>query len=129
MGGLLCGRFRAISQLQSRRHPTSHLAAHPAAAACAPVASSPTAGVQQEDDINAELGVGSVAADAELDAMKEGAERQILGAARSLLGPYARLVSAGARRAACCMLARLSVAQRQRSQMAPALGSLPTHSS
>ncbi|KAL4434047.1 hypothetical protein ABPG75_000488 [Micractinium tetrahymenae] len=45
-----------------------------------------------KEDINAELGVGSVAADAELDAMKEEAEGQIL-AARSLLGPYARVVA------------------------------------
>ena len=47
----------------------------------------------ENEDINAELGVGSVAADAELDAMKEACETQIL-AAQSLLGPYARLVSA-----------------------------------
>ena len=46
-----------------------------------------------DEDINAELGVGSVAADAELDAMKEACEGQILSA-QSLLGPYARLVSA-----------------------------------
>ena len=43
-------------------------------------------------DLNAELGVGSAAADAELDAMKEAAESQILSA-RSLLGPYAKVVS------------------------------------
>ena len=54
------------------------------------------AGGAQEDDINAVLGVGSVAADAELDAMKEQAEAQILSM-RSLLGPHARLVSAGVR--------------------------------
>ena len=52
-------------------------------------------GGAQEEDIIAELGVGSVAADAELDAMKEQAEAQILSM-RSLLGPHARLVSAGA---------------------------------
>ncbi|KAL4446838.1 hypothetical protein ABPG77_008082 [Micractinium sp. CCAP 211/92] len=51
-----------------------------------------TPGGAEEEDINAELGVGSVAADAELDAMKEEAEGQIL-AARSLLGPYARIVA------------------------------------
>lgn len=48
---------------------------------------------EEDEDINAELGVGSVAADAELDAMKEACEAQIL-AAQSLLGPYSRLVSA-----------------------------------
>ena len=46
-----------------------------------------------KEDINAELGVGSVAADAELDAMKEACEAQIL-AAQSLLGPYAKLAAA-----------------------------------
>lgn len=50
-------------------------------------------GDEEDDDINAELGVGSVAADAELDAMKEACETQIL-AAQNLLGPYAALVSA-----------------------------------
>ncbi|KAG7674430.1 hypothetical protein Ndes2437B_g00695 [Nannochloris sp. 'desiccata'] len=48
---------------------------------------------EEDEDINAELGVGSVAADAELDAMKEACETQIL-AAQNLLGPYAALVSA-----------------------------------
>lgn len=47
----------------------------------------------EDEDINAELGVGSVAADAELDAMKDAAEAQILSPG-SLLAPYARLVSA-----------------------------------
>jgi condensin complex subunit 1 len=46
-----------------------------------------------EEDINAELGVGSVAADAELDAMKEAAEAQMFSA-QSLLGPYVKIVSA-----------------------------------
>lgn len=49
----------------------------------------------ENEDINAELGVGSVAADAELDAMKEASEAQILSA-NGLLGPYARMV------ATCC---------------------------
>ena len=35
-----------------------------------------TAGGAKEEDINAELGVGSVAADAELDAMKEEVGRE-----------------------------------------------------
>ncbi|GAB4818223.1 hypothetical protein N2152v2_005269 [Parachlorella kessleri] len=47
----------------------------------------------ENEDINAQLGVGSVAADAELDAMKEASEAQIL-AMTNLLGPYARVVSA-----------------------------------
>ena len=50
-------------------------------------------GDEEDEDINAELGVGSVAADAELDAMKEACETQIL-AAQNLLGPYAALVPA-----------------------------------
>lgn len=48
---------------------------------------------EDEEDINAELGVGSVAADAELDAIKDACEAQILRSA-GLLGPYAKLVSA-----------------------------------
>lgn len=47
---------------------------------------------KDDEDINAELGVGSVAADAELDAMKDASEGQIL-AVRNLLGPYARIIS------------------------------------
>ena len=42
-----------------------------------------------EADLNAELGVGSLSADAELDAAKEAAEGQLLA---GLLAPYARLV-------------------------------------
>ena len=53
----------------------------------------PKSAASGNEDLNAELGVGSAAADAELDAMKEAAEIQIL-AARSLLGPYAKIVSA-----------------------------------
>ena len=49
---------------------------------------------QEDEDINAELGVGSVAADAELDASKEAAEKELLRSTQSLVGPYARLVSA-----------------------------------
>ncbi|KAL6778710.1 hypothetical protein ACKKBF_B04955 [Auxenochlorella protothecoides x Auxenochlorella symbiontica] len=45
------------------------------------------------EDINAELGVGSVAADAELEGQRERAEAEILGPA-SPLAPHARLVSA-----------------------------------
>ena len=59
----------------------------------AAAALSPAGQGKKEEDINAELGVGGVAADAELDAMKEESDAQLLGA-RGLLGPYARLVSA-----------------------------------
>lgn len=58
--------------------------------------------VEHQDDINAQLGVGSVAADAELDAMKEASENQILSL-RGLLGPHARIVSAGEQRLPCAL--------------------------
>lgn len=48
-------------------------------------------GKGEKKDFAAELGVGSAAADAELDAMKEASEGQILGEG-SLLAPYARVV-------------------------------------
>ena len=62
------------------------------------------AGGKDEEDINAELGVGTVAADADLDAAKDAAERQILEQ-QGLLAPYARIVASGARpsyRASLC---------------------------
>eukprot|EP00887_Chlorella_sp_A99_P003643 scaffold7.g3643.t1 len=77
-------------------------------------------GGKEDEDINAELGVGSVAADAELDALKEESEAQVLGP-RSLLRPYAQLVAAlcrsrallaadpGLRGAALLALAKLMV--------------------
>jgi condensin complex subunit 1 len=45
-----------------------------------------------EEDINAELGVGGVAADAELDNMKEAAERQIVQFSNSIIKPFAKMV-------------------------------------
>ena len=46
-----------------------------------------------EDDIAAQLGVGAAAADAELDALKEAAEAEIL-APGGLIGRFAPLVAA-----------------------------------
>lgn len=46
----------------------------------------------EEDDINAELGVGGVAADAELDNMKDAAERQIVQFSNSIIKPFAKMV-------------------------------------
>ncbi len=46
-----------------------------------------------QEDINAELGVGAVAADLELDSTKEAAEAQIV-AASGALGRYAPLIAA-----------------------------------
>ncbi|WPT11640.1 Condensin complex subunit 1 [Picochlorum sp. SENEW3] len=45
-----------------------------------------------EEDINAELGVGGVAADAELDNMKDAAERQIVQFSNSIIKPFAKMV-------------------------------------
>ena len=45
-----------------------------------------------EEDINAELGVGGVAADAELDNMKEAAERQIVNFQNGIVKPFAKLI-------------------------------------
>ena len=45
------------------------------------------------EDINAELGIGAVAADLELDSTKEAAEAQIV-AATGALGRYAPLIAA-----------------------------------
>ncbi len=47
---------------------------------------------EEEEDIGAQLGVGSVAADAELDSLKEAAEAEIL-AAKSLLGGLSQVVA------------------------------------
>ncbi|KAI8101453.1 hypothetical protein M9435_001559 [Picochlorum sp. BPE23] len=46
----------------------------------------------EEEDINAELGVGGVAADAELDNMKDAAERQIVQFSNSIIKPFAKMV-------------------------------------
>ena len=50
-------------------------------------------GAQQEDDIATQLGTGAAAADAELDALKEAAEADLL-ARRNLVGRFAPLVAA-----------------------------------
>lgn len=47
----------------------------------------------EEEDIGAQLGVGGIAADAELDALKEAAEAEIVSA-NNLLGCYAPLLAA-----------------------------------
>jgi hypothetical protein len=47
----------------------------------------------EEEDIAAQLGVGSLAADVELDALKDAAEGEIVGM-KSLLGRYAPLLAA-----------------------------------
>ena len=47
------------------------------------------ASTDEEEDINAELGTGGVAADAELDNMKDAAEKQIT---TGILKPFAKLV-------------------------------------
>ena len=52
-----------------------------------------TAADDAPEDINAELGVGAVTADLELDAAKEAAEAQIVAAAGAL-GRYAPFVAA-----------------------------------
>jgi len=51
------------------------------------------AGAGGEGDIAAQLGVGAAAADAELDALKEAAEAEIM-APGGLIGRYAPLVAA-----------------------------------
>lgn len=50
------------------------------------------AGNQKEDDIAAQLGVGSAAADAELDRLKDAAEAEIM-ARGNLIGRFAKLLS------------------------------------
>jgi non-canonical (house-cleaning) NTP pyrophosphatase len=52
----------------------------------------PVAETQQEDDIAAQLGVGSAAADAELDRLKETVEAEIM-VSSNLIGRFAKLVS------------------------------------
>ena len=47
---------------------------------------------QSDDDINAELGTGSVAADAELDNMKDAAEKQIVQLSNGIIKPFAKMV-------------------------------------
>lgn len=47
----------------------------------------------EDEDIAAQLGVGSLAADVELDALKDAAEGEIVGM-KSLLGRYAPLLAA-----------------------------------
>ena len=47
----------------------------------------------EDEDIAAQLGVGSLAADVELDALRDAAEGEIV-AMRSLLGRYAPLLAA-----------------------------------
>ena len=47
---------------------------------------------KKDEDINAELGVGGVAADAELDATKEAAEKQIIGFKNSIIAPFAKII-------------------------------------
>ena len=47
---------------------------------------------EEEDDIAAQVGIGSAAADSELDALKDHAEAQ-LKAADSLLGSFGGLVA------------------------------------
>lgn len=47
----------------------------------------------EEEDIGAQLGVGGLAADLELDALKEAAEAEIVSA-NNLLGCYAPLLAA-----------------------------------
>ena len=45
-----------------------------------------------DEDINAELGTGGVAADAELDNMKDAAERQIVQLNNGIIKPFAKLI-------------------------------------
>ncbi len=47
---------------------------------------------QSDEDINAELGTGSVAADAELDNMKDAAEKQIVQLNNGIIKPFAKMV-------------------------------------
>lgn len=49
-------------------------------------------GEQSDEDINAELGTGSVAADAELDNMKDAAEKQIVQLSNGIIKPFAKMV-------------------------------------
>ncbi len=47
---------------------------------------------EEEEDMNAELGVGGVAADAELDNMKDMAEKQIVQFNKGIIQPFARMI-------------------------------------
>ena len=49
---------------------------------------------ESDEDINAELGTGGVAADAELDNMKEAAEKQIVQLNNGIIKPFAKMVIA-----------------------------------
>ena len=54
----------------------------------------PASGTEEdeEEDMNAELGVGGVAADAELDNMKDMAEKQIVQFNKGIIQPFAKMI-------------------------------------
>lgn len=55
-------------------------------------ASARTGSSDEEEDMNAELGVGGVAADAELDNMKDLAEKQIVQFNKGIIKPFAKMI-------------------------------------
>lgn len=54
---------------------------------------SPGSNGKKKEDINSELGVGGVAADAELDAAKDAAEKQIVGFEKNILNPFSKMIA------------------------------------
>lgn len=52
----------------------------------------PGTSTDEDEDMNAELGVGGVAADAELDNMKEMAEKQIVQFNKGIIKPFAKMI-------------------------------------